>query len=204
MIQAKNKGVGLMEYLFEAAQRAGVDVAYQAKMVGFLQDGFGRVTGVKVKTPAVLKTPPLGLLCWPQGGSRPMPRCGQGTSAPAGIRLRCGARGSTPAKPLRMALDIGAKPVGHWQGCHATPIDANAAPVGELHLTDRTNRLSYPYSIMVNSLGKRFVDEGEDTGAYTYVKMGRAILAQPGALAYQVFDQKTSIFWRSDTPPAPP
>ena len=67
----------------------------------------------------------------------------------------------------------------------------NAAPVGELHLTDRTNRLSYPYSVMVNNLGVRFVDEGEDTGAYTYVKMGRAILAQPRGIAYQVFDQKT-------------
>ena len=91
---------------------------------------------------------------------------------------------------LRMALDIGAMPVGHWQGCHATPIDANAAPVGDLALTDRTNRLSYPYSIMVNNLGKRFADEGEDTGAYTYVKMGWARMARPRAIAYQIFDTK--------------
>ena len=63
--------------------------------------------------------------------------------------------------------------------------------MGDLRLTDRTNRLSYPYSIMVNSLGRRFVDEGEDLGGYTYARMGRVILAQPGALAYQIFDQKT-------------
>ena len=105
------------------------------------------------------------------------------------VKVR-GTRFNT-GETLLMALDVGAKPVGHWQGCHATPIDGNAAPVGDLRLTDKTNRLSYPYSIMVNSLGKRFVDEGEDLGAYTYAKTGRAILAQPGAIAYQVFDRRT-------------
>ena len=44
---------------------------------------------------------------------------------------------------------------------------------------------------MVNALGKRFVDEGEDVGGYTYAKYGRAILTQPGAVAYQIFDAKT-------------
>ena len=191
VIQAKNKGVGLMEYLFEAAQRAGVDVAYQAKMVGFLQDGFGRVTGVKVKTPGGIEDAPAGAVVLASGGFEANAEMRARYLGPGWDQVKVRGTRFNTGETLRMALDIGAKPVGHWQGCHATPIDANAAPVGELHLTDRTNRLSYPYSIMVNSLGKRFVDEGEDTGAYTYVKMGRAILAQPGALAYQVFDQKT-------------
>jgi len=70
-------------------------------------------------------------------------------------------------------------------------VDANAPALGQIHLTDKTNRLSYPYSIMVNASGKRFVDEGEDLGQYTYAKTGHAILAQPGAVAYQIFDRKT-------------
>jgi len=92
---------------------------------------------------------------------------------------------------LREALDMGAKSTGHWAGCHATPIDGNAPNVGELSLTDRTNRLSYTYAIMVNVHGKRFIDEGEDLGSYTYAKIGRAILVQTRSLAYQIFDQKT-------------
>ena len=43
---------------------------------------------------------------------------------------------------------------------------------------------------MINRAGKRFLDEGEDTALFTYAKFGRAILAEPGAKAYQIFDSK--------------
>jgi tricarballylate dehydrogenase len=52
------------------------------------------------------------------------------------------------------------------------------------------NRYMYPYSIMVNSRGERFVDEAEDIRALTYAKMGRAILAQPGGIAFQIMDDQ--------------
>ena len=42
----------------------------------------------------------------------------------------------------------------------------------------QTNRLSYPYGVMVNREGDRFVDEGEDFQLYTYAKMG-GIMRQP-------------------------
>ena len=48
------------------------------------------------------------------------------------------------------------------------------------------------YGIMVNARGERFVDEGADIRALTYAKMGRAILAQPGQVAWQIFDSKTA------------
>jgi tricarballylate dehydrogenase len=192
VLEAKNKGVGLMEYLFTASQRAGIDKAYQAKMVGFLQDTTGRVTGVRVRTPVGSQDAPAGAVVLASGGFEANAEMrarylGAGWDQ---VKVR-GSRFNT-GETLGMALDLGAKPVGHWQGCHATPIDGNAAPVGDLRLTDRTNRLSYPYSIMVNTLGKRFVDEGEDLGGYTYAKIGRTILAQPGAVAYQIFDRKTT------------
>jgi tricarballylate dehydrogenase len=41
----------------------------------------------------------------------------------------------------------------------------------------------------VNALGLRFFDEGEAQHSYTYAKTGRAVLAQPGATAYQIYDQ---------------
>ena len=190
-IQAKGKGYGLVQYLFASAQRAGIDIAYQSKMVGFLQDNSGRVTGVRVKTPDGTEDAPAGAVVLGSGGFESNAEMRARYLGPGWDQVKVRGTRFNTGETLRMALDIGAMPVGHWQGCHATPIDANAAPVGELHLTDRTNRLSYPYGIMVNKMGKRFTDEGEDTGAYTYVKMGRAILGQPSALAYQIFDQKT-------------
>src|SRR5262249_6254660 len=51
-------------------------------------------------------------------------------------------------------------------------------------------RLSYHYGLMINRRGRRFVDEGEDENLYTYAKFGRAILAEPGAKGYQLFDSK--------------
>ena len=190
-VQAKNKGEGLVEYLFAAAKRVGIDVAYQAKMVGFLQDSTGRVTGVKIKTPRGTEDAPAGAVVLASGGFESNAEMRARYLGPGWDQVKVRGTRFNTGETLRMALDIGAMPVGHWQGCHSTPIDADAAPLGVLHLTDRTNRLSYPYSIMVNNLGKRFTDEGEDTGAYTYVKMGRVILGQPRSIAYQIFDQKT-------------
>ena len=52
-------------------------------------------------------------------------------------------------------------------------------------------RHSYPFSIMINAEGKRFVDEGQDFYNYTYAKYGAEVLKQTGQYAYQVFDAKT-------------
>ncbi|MCE2462983.1 MAG: FAD-dependent tricarballylate dehydrogenase TcuA [Dehalococcoidia bacterium] len=190
-VQAKNKGVGLVHYLFNAVQQAGIDIAYQAKMIGFLQDDAGHVTGVRIRTPGGAEDVPAGAVILGSGGFEANPEMRARYLGPGWDQVKVRGTRFNTGETLRMALDIGAMPVGHWQGCHATPIAANAAPVGALSLTDRTNRLSYPYSIMVNIQGKRFIDEGEDTGAYTYVKAGRAILTQPRGIAYQIFDSKT-------------
>jgi tricarballylate dehydrogenase len=57
-------------------------------------------------------------------------------------------------------------------------------------------RYSYPYSIVVNREGKRFIDEGEDFWGLTYAKFGKEILKQPGAVAFQIFDAKGAPFLR--------
>jgi tricarballylate dehydrogenase len=91
---------------------------------------------------------------------------------------------------LSMAIDAGALPYGQWTGCHSTPIDAEAPPYGDRKLTDKTNRLSYPYGVLLNRRGARFFDEGEDFQFYTYAKLGGIILNQPSGVGFQIFDQK--------------
>jgi tricarballylate dehydrogenase len=95
---------------------------------------------------------------------------------------------------LRMLLDLGARPAGHWQSGHMSPIDAKApdfeTPQHEDGRGNTQSRYDYPYGISVNALGVRFFDEGEAQHSYTYAKTGRAVLGQPGALAYQIYDQK--------------
>jgi tricarballylate dehydrogenase len=191
VLEVKNKGVGLMDSLFAATERAGIDIIYRAKMVDFMQDGNGRVTGVRVRTPGGTQDAPAAAVILASGGFEANAEMRARYLGPGWDQVKVRGTRFNTGETLRMALEIGAKPVGHWQGCHATPIDGDAAPVGDLRLTDRTNRLSYPYSIMVNRLGRRFVDEGEDLGGYTYAKIGRILLEQPGAIAFQIFDQKT-------------
>ena len=94
---------------------------------------------------------------------------------------------------LRLLLELGARAAGQWQSGHMSPIDANA-PDFETpqHADGRGNtqsRYDYPFGISVNALGLRFFDEGEAQHSYTYAKTGRAVLAQPGAAAYQIYDQ---------------
>jgi tricarballylate dehydrogenase len=91
---------------------------------------------------------------------------------------------------IRMALEIGAMPTGNWSGAHAVGWDRNAPEFGDLAVGDNFQKHSYPWGIMINANGERFVDEGADFRNYTYAKYGRVILMQPGQFAWQVFDGK--------------
>ena len=47
---------------------------------------------------------------------------------------------------IRMALDIGAMPTGHWSGCHAVGWDRNAPEFGDLAVGDGFQKHSYPWA----------------------------------------------------------
>src|SRR6185436_4460758 len=99
---------------------------------------------------------------------------------------------------IRMALQIGASPAGNWSGCHAVGWERNAPEFGDLAVGDQFQKHSYPFSIMVNATGERFVDEGADFRNYTYAKYGRVILEQPGQFAWQIFDRKVTHLLRDE------
>ena len=99
---------------------------------------------------------------------------------------------------IRMALDIGAMPYGNWSGCHAVGWERNAPEFGDLAVGDQFQKHSYPFAIMVNATGRRFVDEGADFRNYTYAKYGRVILEQPGQFAWQIFDAKVAHLKRDE------
>ena len=90
---------------------------------------------------------------------------------------------------IRMALDIGAQSYGNWSA-HAAGTDLNTPLYGEINAGDGYGKHRYPYGIMVNADGKRFLDEGADFHIFTYAKYGKIILAQPGQFAWQIFDSK--------------
>jgi tricarballylate dehydrogenase len=99
---------------------------------------------------------------------------------------------------IRMALAIGASPCGNWSGCHAVQWDMNAPEFGDLTVGDQFQKHSYPFGILINAGGKRFLDEGADFRNYTYAKYGRAVLEQPGQFAWQIFDRKVAHLLRDE------
>jgi tricarballylate dehydrogenase len=99
---------------------------------------------------------------------------------------------------IRMALDAGAAPCGNWSGCHAVGWDRNAPEFGDLAVGDGFQKHSYPFGIMLNAHGERFVDEGADFRNYTYAKYGAVILRQPGQFAWQIFDKKVTHLLRDE------
>ncbi len=190
-LRAKGEGVRLSSSLFRLAAEAGISVWYETQAQRILTAADGRVTGLAVRDPSGQQTVACHALVLASGGFQANPEMRTAYLGPSWsvVKVR-GSRFNT-GEMTRAALSVGAQSYGEWAGCHATPIDADAPAYGDLRLTDKTNRLSYPFSVMLNLDGERFVDEGEDFNLYTYARMGRDILQQRSATIFQVFDQQT-------------
>lgn len=189
-LRANNEGVGLVEDLYSAARTAGVEVRYDSPVIDLLMDGTA-CTGVVVRQPDGDQEF-HGVVVLASGGFESNPEMRQRWLGPGWdlVKVR-GTRFNTGAL-LEASMRQGAQAFGHWGGCHAVPLDAHAPDVGDLKYTDKFSRYSYPYAIMVNVEGQRFVDEGEDQVWLTYAKTGDRVRSQKGAWAAQIFDQKTA------------
>src|SRR5882757_3750765 len=196
-LEAWGGGPGLVEGLFTALEKNGIDVAYEARGEHLIADDDG-VHGVVAKIEGVttsIKAKAVVLACG-------------GFEANAEMRTRYLGPGWDLAKVrgtrfntgdgIRMALDIGAGPCGNWSGCHAVQWEMNAPEFGDLAVGDQFQKHSYPFSMLINATGKRFVDEGADFRNYTYAKYGRVVLEQPGQFAWQIFDQKVKHLQRDE------
>ena len=100
---------------------------------------------------------------------------------------------------LALGQRAGARLAGDFASCHSTCWDANApAERGDRELSNQFTKSGYPLGLMLNACGARFVDEGEDFRNYTYAKFGRAILAQPGGFAFQLWDAAAAVWLRKE------
>jgi tricarballylate dehydrogenase len=186
-------GLGQLRTWRSIAERNGIEIRFESA-VRALHGNYREVTGVRVSGP--------------EGeydiAARSVILCSGGFQANREMRARYlgahadlmkvrGNRHNT-GEVLRMALELGARAAGEWQGAHITPIDAGA-PDFEVRMRgdgvgNSANRYNYPFGITVNRLGVRFFDEGESFASYTYAKTGKELLRQPGGIAFQIYDAK--------------
>ncbi|MGG4152530.1 FAD-dependent tricarballylate dehydrogenase TcuA [Peribacillus muralis] len=197
-IKTEDKGVGLMRRLFARTEEMGIDVWYGARAVELVLER-DAITGIVVeKDHEVVKVETSGvvLACGGFEANKEMRSENMGDEWEAAI-----VRGTefNTGDGISMALAVGAQKFGQWSGCHSIGTDYNAPKVGDFTKPgDIFKKHSYPYSIMLNNEGKRFVDEGADLRNYTYAKYGREVLKQPGYVAYQIYDAQVRPMLRKE------
>ena len=198
VVEAVGAGKGLSDQQFEICQRNGVEVRYATQGVNLIQDEAGRVSGLRV----------LGPEGFEDVAGRSVVLASGGFEANAEMRCRYLGPGWELVKVrgvpyntgdgIRMALEVGAQAHGHYSSCHAVAWDMNAPAFGDRVITELFQKHSYPFGLIVNINGERFLDEGYDFRNYTYVTYGRALLTQPQGLAFQIFDEKVKHLLRDE------
>lgn len=196
-LEAWGGGPGLVDQHTKIAEEQGIDIRYNCRVLDLLFDGC-QVKGVRARYAGEVVEVSAKSVVLASGGFQANTEwrtkyLGQGWEM---ARVR-GSQFNT-GDGIRMALNIGASSYGNWSGCHAVGWDYNAPEFGDLAVGDGFQKHSYPWGIMVNAEGKRFVDEGADFRNYTYAKYGRVILAQPEQFAWQIFDKKVTHILRDE------
>src|SRR4051812_32691536 len=82
-----------------------------------------------------------------------------------------------------MAWDVGAATAGDFGSYHAEPIDPRAGG-------SEPSVFIFPYGILVNKDGKRFVDEAPGTVDAWYERVTRRIYEQRDGLAWTILDAR--------------
>ncbi len=196
-VEAWGGGPGLVDALYAIASQNGVDVSYQTRALDLIADDQG-VQGVIARRQGHTERFTAKAVVLASGGFEANAEWRTRYLGPGWDLAKVRGTRFNTGDGIRMALDIGAMPYGNWSGCHAVGWDRNAPEFGELSVGDGFQKHSYPFGIMVNARGRRFVDEGADFRNYTYAKYGRAILEQPGQFAWQIFDHKVAPLLRDE------
>lgn len=196
-LEAWGGGPGLVDTHTEIANRDGIEILYNTRATELLRNDTS-VAGVRVRTGSEVKDITAGAVVLAAGGFQANTEWRTRYLGPGWELAKVRGTRFNTGEGIRMALDVGASTVGNWSGCHAVGWDNNAPEFGDLAVGDGFQKHSYPWGIMVNANGRRFVDEGADFRNYTYAKYGRVILQQPEQFAWQVFDAKVSHLLRDE------
>ena len=179
-------GLAIVEALTAAAERLGVTFLFETAATALIQDQRGEVVGVRARARDRGLTEIRGqAVLLASGGFEGNTEMLARYFGPDAFHLRPIARGSrfNKGEGIEMGLAIGAEPSGQFDSFHAEPIDPRS------EVTEATVMV-YPYGILVNRLGQRFVDEGRTTVDHWYETVAREIRRQPESIAYFVTDQR--------------
>ena len=198
VIYANGGGAGLVESEYKAAAKHGVVVRYGVRATTLVR-GKGGVEGIRALVGGTEETISARSVVLACGGFESNREWRSRYLGPGWDMAKVRGTRYNTGDGIRMALDIGAQSYGQWSGAHAVAWERYASDYGDADGQHSAGyRHSYPFGLMVNANGERFVDEGADFRNYTYAKYGRAVLAQPDNFAWQIFDSQTLYLLRDE------
>ena len=196
-------GLQLVETLTAVAERLGVTFFYQTTARDLIQTPDGRIHGLLARQhdgPGIrFAAPAVILACGGfQGNAEMVVRY----LGPKGRYLRPVARGGyyNKGEGIEMALRAGAAPSGDYAEYHGQPIDPRSSATEALVMV-------YPYGVLINRDGQRFINEAPGTIDAHYEETVRTIADQKKGIAFCILDDKINRIpnWRrcvrSDQPP---
>ena len=197
-LKIKGGGIHMSNGLFEKCEvRHNVSIMYGCAVQGLLVES-GKVNGVSISRNGRKEKIRAGSVILGSGGFESSKELRERFLGSRWGMAKVRGTSNNTGETMLAAIDAGAMMYGDMAGCHATQIDARAPNYGNSGLGDSTQRYSWPYCILVNKDGMRFADEGKDFINVSYAKLARDILMQRDAVAYQLFDGKTSGLLRDE------
>ena len=196
-VEAWGGGEGLHEAFTSAFKKNNIDLVYGTAAKKLLVDDEG-VRGVQVRSNGKASEIFADSVVLASGGFQANTEWRTRYLGPGWDLAKVRGSRFNTGDGIQMALEIGAMPYGNWSGAHAVGWEYNAPEFGDLAVGDGFQKHSYPFGLIINNDGKRFVDEGADFRNYTYAKYGREILAQPSHSAWQIFDAKVDHLLRDE------
>lgn len=197
VVEAWGGGPGLIESLTQRATTLGVDIRYGHRVRALLGSA-AQVTGVRVEYGDVIENSTADAVILASGGFEANTAWRTRYLGPGWDLARVRGTRFNTGDGIEMASTLGAAVRGHFSGCHAVQWDANAPEYGDLAVGDGFQKHSYPFGLMINVNGERFVDEGADFRNFTYARYGQEVLRQPAQIAWQVFDAKCDRLLRDE------
>ena len=143
-------GIGQLMQWREIAAKMGIELRYESRVAALLGND-RRIEGVRVSDPKEEYEIRSGSLILCAGGFQASAEKRARYLGPNADLMKVRGSKHDTGEVLMMAIDLGAKTAGHWQGAHATPIDATFPDV---EISNKANRYGYTYGITVNSLGQ--------------------------------------------------
>ncbi|KAI1347409.1 FAD binding domain-containing protein [Xylaria sp. FL0043] len=201
-LKTEDGGKGLIEDHRRAATKLGIKTAFLTAAKSLIIDSeSNRVNGIMAQgSDGKTQEIHAGAVILAAGGFEANPRLRAQYLGPTWDFAKVRGTPYNNGTCLEMAIQqAGAKQAGNWSGCHSVAWDANApANSGDRIISNEFTKSGYPLGLMMNRDGNRFVDEGVDLRNYTYAIFGKAILAQPGHFAFQVWDFQAIPWLRSE------